>query len=95
MRGKRAQAVAFGYHAQRDLLGHRAARHKHGGIFAEQFCDARLERIEPRARAVEIDVRARLAERARRGVDRGRIGPAVAGDRIGAIEPVDRRRGFL
>ncbi len=36
MCGERAQAVAIGDDAQRDLLRHRAAGHEHRGVLAEQ-----------------------------------------------------------
>ena len=82
VRRERAQPVAIGDDAQRDLLRHRAAGHEHRGILAQQLCDARFERVEPFADSVDVEVltavrRAGRAPQLRRGSRTGRARRAL------------------
>ena len=62
--GDDAPAAPVGLDAQRDLLGHRAARHERGGRLAKQFADLGLEH---RHRAtLAVVVRRQLVARERR-----------------------------
>ncbi len=54
MHRERRNARVLGVDAQRDLLRHRAARHEHRGLDAEECRDLRLEIADERTFAVAV-----------------------------------------